>query len=68
MPFFKYDENGDILEAQNYVKNGDYELFASNPGAHTYPVDGWYWFNTRKEAIDLFMSDEFQNPPPPPEE
>jgi hypothetical protein len=31
--------------APNFVYSADYELTRENKDEHTYPVDGWYWFD-----------------------
>ncbi len=46
--FYKFD--GDLLFGPNFVLNRDYELRRATYTEHTYPVDGWSWFNTEEEA------------------
>lgn len=53
MPFFKKEET-DILQAPNFVMGPDFELKAEEKDTYTYPVDGWYWFDTLDEAILAF--------------
>ena len=53
MSFFKYD-NGSLLEGPNFVLNAEYELRAETKDQHTYPVDGWSWFDTLEEAKAFF--------------
>lgn len=55
MPFFKKEET-DILQAPNFVMGPDFELKAEEKDTYTYPVDGWYWFDTLDEAIVAFSS------------
>jgi len=43
--FCKLD-NGEILEAPNYVIGPTYELLEELHTSYVYPVDGWYWFET----------------------
>lgn len=51
--FYKYD-NGTLLYGANAVLNANYELFKENYAAYTYPVDGWYWFETEAAAREFF--------------
>jgi len=53
MSFYKYD-NETLLEAPNFVLNAEYELRAETKDNHTYPTDGWYWFDTLQEAEEFF--------------
>jgi len=53
MSFYKYDSEM-LLEGPNFVLNKDYELRAETKDQHTYPVDGWYWFDTLEEAEAFF--------------
>ena len=51
--FYKLD--GEILlYAPNFVLNANYELRKETHTEHTYPIDGWYWFDTEQEAKDFF--------------
>lgn len=47
--FYKND-NGTLLFGPNFVLNANYELRKETHDLHTYPTDGWYWFNSEKEA------------------
>ena len=47
--FYKND-NGTLLHGPNYVLNKNYELHAETKDQHTYPVDGWTWFDSEEEA------------------
>lgn len=49
--FYKLD--GQLLEAPNFVLNKDYTLFKETKDQYTYPVDGWYWFDSIEEAISV---------------
>lgn len=46
--FYKLD--GELLYAPNYVLNRDYTLTRETKDQHTYPVDGWQWFDSEDEA------------------
>jgi len=50
--FYKLD--GVLLFGPHYVLNANYELRRESKDSHTYPVDGWYWFDTREEALVFF--------------
>lgn len=50
--FYKLD--GELLFGPHYVLNANYELRRESKDDHTYPVDGWYWFDTREEALGFF--------------
>lgn len=51
--FYKFDE-GELLYGPNFVINKDYELRIAQKDEHTYPVDGWYYFQTEQEAKAFF--------------
>jgi hypothetical protein len=53
--FYKVD--GALLYAPGQVYNANYQLHAADHAAHTYPVDGWHWFNTLEDACDFFEID-----------
>lgn len=53
--FYKLD--GDLLYGPNFVYGPTYELLASNKDTYTYPVEGWYWFDTLEEACNHFGVD-----------
>lgn len=55
MPFFKKEET-EILQAPNFVLGSDFELRVEEKDTYTYPVQGWYWFETLDEAIVAFSS------------
>lgn len=49
-----YKNDGTLLYGPNFVLNDNYELRKETKDDYTYPVDGWYWFDTRQEALDFF--------------
>ena len=49
MAFFKSDE-GQLLAAIERVSGPDFELRVELRDQYTYPVDGWFWFDTEAEA------------------
>jgi hypothetical protein len=50
--FYKLD--GSLLYGPNYVLNANYELRRETRDDHSYPIDGWYWFDTEEEARLFF--------------
>ena len=47
--FYKL-EDGQIKSS--YIVSGDgFLLIAEEKDSYTYPINGWYWFNTEEEAI-----------------
>jgi hypothetical protein len=48
--FYKND-NGTLLFGPNFVLNANYELRRETHDQHNYPVDGWFWFDSEKEAV-----------------
>jgi hypothetical protein len=50
--FYKHD--GVLLYAPNYVLNAQYELRRELHETYTLPVDGWYWFDDREQALEFF--------------
>jgi hypothetical protein len=51
--FYKND-NGYVLHGPNFVLNANYELRKETKDQHTYPTDGWYWFDSVEEAYTFF--------------
>jgi hypothetical protein len=51
--FYKLD-GGIVLYGANFVLNANYELRKETHTEHTYPVDGWYWFDSAEEAYKSF--------------
>lgn len=47
-------EGNDILEAPNFVHTPNISLFAEEKDSYTYPIEGWYWFETIEEANSFF--------------
>ena len=48
--FYKND-NGNLLFGPNFVLNANYELRRETHEQHNYPIDGWFWFDSEKEAV-----------------
>jgi hypothetical protein len=49
-----YKKDIEILYAPNLVYNVNYTLNADLKDDYTYPVDGWYWFDTIELAYSFF--------------
>ena len=49
-----YKQDGEILYGPNFVLNANYELFKETYDQHTYPIDGWYWFDNKETAYAFF--------------
>lgn len=50
--FYKLD--GELLYGPNFVLNANYELHRENKDNYQYPIDGWYWCNSKEEAASFF--------------
>lgn len=59
--FYKLDGYA-LLFARDFVVNDNYSLHRSTRTQHTYPTDGWYWFDTEAAAKSALG---YVDPPPP---
>ena len=50
--FYKYDDT--LFYATSFVRGPNYELNKNNSVNYTYPIHGWYWFNSLDEACSHF--------------
>ena len=50
--FYKLD--ADLLYGPNFVINANYELRRETYDQHTYPIDGWSWFDSEEQARIFF--------------
>ena len=50
--FYKLDS--DLLYGPNFVLNANYELRRETHDQHTYPIDGWSWFDSEDDARLFF--------------
>jgi hypothetical protein len=48
--FYKNDE-GQLLYAPNFVNAPTYVLIKEEKDNYVYPIEGWYWFSDREEAV-----------------
>jgi hypothetical protein len=58
--FYKNDE-GSLLYAPNFINSSLYTLIKEEKNNYVYPIDGWYWFNTKQEAISVLGITETVN-------
>jgi hypothetical protein len=59
--FYKIDPANQIICGPNYVL-GPYEsytLLREEKDSYSYPVDGWYWFDSEQEAYEFFNIEWF---------
>ena len=50
--FYKFD--GGLIYGPNFVLHKDFELRRETKDQHTYPTDGWHWFDSEKQAKEFF--------------
>jgi hypothetical protein len=43
-----------LTRAPKAVRAPTYDLFREDKDNHTYPVDGWYWFDSETDAKEFF--------------
>lgn len=54
--FYKKNEDlSTLYYAPSFVSTPNYELEVSLKDTYTYPVDGWYWFETLSEAMSQLL-------------
>jgi hypothetical protein len=56
--FYKIDDNDIFYWAPNMVRAPDYSLDRETKDIIEYPYNGWYWFESRQEALDFFNVEE----------
>jgi hypothetical protein len=53
--FYTYDKDtNEGFYAPHFVYARDYELLREDHESYTYPVHGWYWFDSLDEAQDFY--------------
>lgn len=50
MQGFYKDDNGFLVWSADRVLNENFELWLDQKDTYTYPVEGWYWFDSEVEA------------------
>ena len=53
MSFYKLDD-GMLFEGPNAVYAPTFTLLKEDKDIYTYPIDGWWWFNSEEEAREFF--------------
>lgn len=43
-----------LLHGPNLVEGPGFALYRDTRNLHTYPVNGWWWFDSREEAMNHF--------------
>ena len=51
--FYKL-ESGNLLYATQSVRCLEYTLLREEKDTYTYPIDGWYWFDSEEQAKIFF--------------
>jgi hypothetical protein len=51
-----YKKDGENLLQGAMVSMPELTLTADNQAQHTYPINGWYWFDTLDDAINFYAS------------
>ena len=55
MPFYKRN-NEELMSAPSFVVGPGFELRAETHAEHTYPVEGWYWFDNLDAAMAALVN------------
>lgn len=50
--FYKYEEI--LLHGPNAVHGPDFSLLKEEKDNYSYPVEGWYWFDSEEVAKEFF--------------
>ena len=50
--FYKYSDT--LWYGPNFVESPTYVLYKEQKDIYSFPVDGWYWFNSLEEATTFF--------------
>ena len=50
--FYKLD--GELLYGPNFVYGPTFSLLKEDHASYTYPVEGWYWFDSEADARAFF--------------
>lgn len=49
--FYRVDDENNLLYAPTAVYAPDYTLLAAERFNYTYPINGWYWFESYEQAV-----------------
>jgi hypothetical protein len=57
--FYKYHpETATLVRAGKFVYGPTFTLLVEEKDIYDLPVDGWYWFDTKEEALAFFNLSE----------
>jgi len=68
------DDSGLILHGHNFVLAGSFSLYRDQKDTYTYPVGGWYWFDSTEDAYAFWnipmpeINPHYPAPDPPQEQ
>lgn len=48
---------GELLYGPTFVSGPGFDINLENKDTYTYPVQGWYWFDTLDQACEFFQLD-----------
>ena len=51
--FYK-NYSGHLIYGPTCISHKDFELLREKKDEYQYPVDGWYWFDSEKDAKNFF--------------
>jgi len=54
MAFYKLNDNKELEIAETCISGLNLDLHYLQKDTYTYPVQGWYWFDTEEEARIFF--------------
>lgn len=50
--FYRLDDG--VVSFGEFIDGQGYTLSIAGKDEHSYPVDGWFWFDTKEEAYESF--------------
>jgi len=56
-------QDGALAFGPNFVETKDFQIYRDQKDSYTYPVNGWYWFDSEEDARIFF---NLPPKPPPP--
>jgi hypothetical protein len=60
---FYFCQEGALAFAPNFVETKDFQIYREQKNLYSFPINGWYWFETEDEARMFF---NLPPKPPPP--
>ena len=53
--FYKREDGAtELMFGPNSVSSAEYDIHRDYKYAYSYPIGGWYWFDTKEEAYSFF--------------